>query len=527
MFNPNVDLQQFAVEREVDDKGNVIGSYHVLESVHAGEIARVILVTQFPMSRFYVVGTPRELQGALPKTRLLTLADVEAAASHDDFVAYSAACTDWLAVPRLAATGATWRKVLKERTLVVNGHTQKVQYLAWDLSAGFSLALDVFQREGTNFRYATEVNADTGGFSGLAAAMAENASEPLAYHEYSSTWPDGSCSIGAASDGKPGNVAQCAALTPRPSPILAESSIRASAYCSGVDDAVARGSAAMLAVARCTAAREAESLVRLLQRNAKRFRPWTEYARLVGSDRIRLGREDGVKRGDVYIAESDGSNGDGRSLGFARVVQLGPGGRAGDGAPSRLKFKSGEAPAGTRMSEYALMGVRFGVRPGVLVLAAKGDLQTTLGYGGELSAGYDLTRHLPLLDEIWARVNLGYFKGVQNEGFLDVDLGLEAMSIVGGGVASLFGVGFSGLVAGSTFREPVSATEVSLSGGNLGAFARAGIEYSFGPDWSAELAAEARAGFSSATLKSEKSLMRVDGGRLVGGLALLSVGHTF
>jgi hypothetical protein len=290
----------------------------------------------------------------------------------------------------------------------------------------------------------------------------------------------------------------------------------------------------MMAVARCTAASDAESLVRLLQRDAKRFRPWTEYARLVSvsgdaesNDGIPLGREDGVQRGDIYVAESDGSNGDGHALGYARVVRLGPGGSAGGASPSLLKFKSGEAPPGSRMTEYAVMGVQFGLRPGVLLLGAKGKLSTTLAYGAEVSAGWDLTRHVPLLDEFWARVNLGYFKGAASEGFLDIDAGLDTVSILGGGFASLFGAGLSGLVAASSQRDAMTGAEVSLSGGNLGVFGRAGLEYSFGPDWGANFVAELRSGLSSATLKSDKSLMRVDGGPLAGGLALLTVGHTF
>jgi hypothetical protein len=531
LFNPLVAPSAVAPEQEVTADGKALPITHeMLASVHADEIARIVVGTEFPMARFFLVTTPEPPDPKLLTRPTLTYEALAQSANGEAFIQYSAACADWVAIPHIQRTSASWKKVQREKIVVEDGKERKIPYLAWELSLGWKVELHVYARAENHFERATTLVGGTG-LAGVAAAGASAEQTTLAYREYASVWPDAACGVGPARDGTATGVGRCGGLEPELSHVLNHVRLPSPGSCAGDNDAVDAGPDARREYARCEVLRSLHAATRHLQREARRYEPWTLFTSLLATApdayAIDLGAEDGVKRGDYYVADSVDARGERVTLGFARVVRLGRGGSAGARDPSSVKFKSGEAPPGSRMSEYALMGVQVGLRPGVLYLLAGGDLETSLAYGGAVNVGYDVSRIIPLFDEVWLRGNVGYFVGAEDESFLNVDVAPEAMSYLGGGLAYGLSAGLSALVPNVRVSTGSSETEQTWSGSSIGVLARASLEYAFGPDWSASLAVEGRTGLSSTSLENDASTLKIDAGSLMAGLAFLNVGHTF
>ncbi len=208
-------------------------------------------------------------------------------------------------------------------------------------------------------------------------------------------------------------------------------------------------------------------------------------------------------------------------------MELGPGGEDGPRRPSRVKFKTGDADVGSRMTEYPLMGVHVGAHPAFMYVVANGDLQSNVGYGGIASISYDASSYIPLLDEFWARADIGYLGGTSGEGFVPIDLGAQAGDYLSSGLTLNVGLGFSALIVSKEMKTALGQEE-NFSGASSGVFARGSISHAFSPDWDVALGLEARSGFSNATLKNDKYPgVSVNAGPMTGALAMLSAGHTF
>ena len=179
------------------------------------------------------------------------------------------------------------------------------------------------------------------------------------------------------------------------------------------------------------------------------------------------------------------------------------------------------------MTEFPLMGVHVGAHPAFMYVLANGDLSSNLGYGSMVSLSYDASSYIPLLDEFWARADFGYLGGSSGEGFVPVDLGVQAGSYVSSGLTVDVGLGFSALVVSKDI-ESVVGQDASLSGASAGVFARGSVSHAFSPDWDIALGIEGRSGFSNTTLKSDKYPgLALNAGPMTGALAMLSAGHTF
>jgi hypothetical protein len=516
VVNSLVDSNVVDPETETDAKGNAVGQHTTLASIKAGELTRLLFAAGFPMQRLYTVYSPALATAALFDKGGLTAADLADVTGGDGFVAYSAGCADWVLVPKIARSSAGWRKVKKKKTVVQGNTTREVEYLAWDFSVGFKLDLALFKRGGDG-SFAKYKVLSNDGVEGIFAGGGAAEPHSIPFHDYASTWPDASCSIGQPEDGRAGGIASCQGLEPKLSAELEPAA--ASSLCQDVDDAVG---SSMAKIAGCGVANAMDNAVRVLQLHAKQD-PWGMFTSLGPELGISLGRREGAKRGDFYVAASRTGHG---ASGFARIVTLGPGGEDGSRYPSRVKFKTGDADVGSRMTEFPLMGVHVGAHPAFMYVLANGDLDTHLAYGGVVSLGYDASSYIPLLDEFWARVDLGYLAGTSSEAFIPIDLGLQAGTFVASGLTLDLGLGFSALVVSKEVKT--SAAAESWSGVSSGLFARAALAHAFSPDWDVAFGLEARSGFSNAKLASDQHPgIKVSAGPMAGALALLSLGHTF
>jgi len=505
-------------ERELGPSGELIATHDSFTQVRAGELARQVIMQGLPLPRLLVAFARKTATAALLGQNRLSLAEARTAAGDDDFVGYSLGCSDWLMIPSIERGAVVWSRVEKEKTVLVNNKTQTVKYMAWSASSSWNVKVRVLKRTGGNFELATTLDGSPGGLAQAAAAIARDGGENMAFHRYASTWPTAECVIGEPVDGQPGNLASCRAVEPEltfelpPTP--------PDAAC-GSDDSVNGGERAMAAVARCNALESGRQAVNLLNLGEKRF--WAIHSSLArrGPELvISSGHADGVHRGDYYVARDAGE----RDLGFARVTLVGAGGKD---APSVLKFKSGGAPVGTQMYEYALMGVQFGLRPSTAMLFSHGDLSSTVAFGGGATVGYDLTRRLAWFDEVWARANFGYLYAASDERLITFDLGLDGTTYFGGGLAGVIGAGFSVWFPTIERTDASMSKALEYSGRSVGGVARVGLEYSFSPDWCVSLGADGRMGLSKAELESDVSSLKYDAGSLLAASGSLALGHTF
>ncbi len=516
VLNPIVGSSTDEPEIEINDNGDQIGTHHVFQQVHAGELFRPALMSYLPLPRLFMAFSRKPAQASLLTATTISLAEAQAAAGDDDFLSYSLGCSDYLFVPSVERGGATWHKVQKEKTVVVNGTSTTVKYLAWDVNAKWTSQVRVFKRDGAGFHFEQTFDTHLGIFGDTAVGMSNSFGEDQARHRYLSTWPTAECNAGAPSDGVAGSVGRCNAVEPMLTLGISPAEL-AGPSCDN-DGAVGGGPAAMAAVARCaiTGAGNGAGKAFAFQEKQK----WAIHAPLAarGEERvIPVGVPEGVHRGDYYVAA-------GKPGGYARVSRVGQGG---DASPSALRFKAGDPPLGTEMEEKPLLGVQFGLRPGALVLFSRGVWKSKFAVGGEATLGYDLTRFLSWSDEVWTRVNVGYFAGSKEGGVLDIDAGFEGINYFGGGVSSIWGIGYSALIPSLTRFDPVVAKDVTYSGVSSGALARLGLEFAFSPDWNLTLTGEGRYGFNKADLKNDKESTAVyDGGHLAAVGGFLYVGHT-
>lgn len=516
VLNAYVGASSDAPEVEVNKDGVTIGNYEVFHAVHAGELFRPAMLNYLPLPRLFVAFSRKPAGAELLAKDKISLSEAQSAAGDDDFLSYSLVCSDYLVVPSVERGDATWRKVEKEKTVVVNGTSKTVKYLAWSVSAGWVTKARVFLHEGDGFRLVNTLDSDRGIFGGAAVGMSAGGKEDQPLHRYLSTWPTEECSVGSPRDGQAGTVSQCHAVEPVLTVGVTPEAL-AGPSCEN-DGAVNEGPSAMAAVARCAITSAASHAGKAIAFQVKDY--WKIFAPLGvrGAERvIPVGVPEGLHRGDYYVATS-------KPGGYARVTRVGQGGNT---SPSTIKFKAGDAPVGTPMIEKPLLGVQFGLRPGMMFLFSRGDLQSHYAIGGEGTVGLDLTRFLSWSDEVWARVNVGYFRGSHEEGLIDIDAGFEGIGYFGGGVSSILGLGYSALIPSLTRFDPVTRKDVAYSGVSSGVLARLGLEFAFSPDWNMTITGEGRYGFNKADLKNEKESTAVyDGGHLATVGGFLYLGHT-
>lgn len=300
-----------------------------------------------------------------------------------------------------------------------------------------------------------------------------------------------------------------------------------SRYCHNVINDASRGSEAMRSVGTCTGRVSMERATLLLQKEAKGTDGFRLHATLLDIPGkspdlygIGLGKAEGVHRGDMFVAMVK-LNGEFVPGSFGRIQYEGPGGNFGDGAPSHFKFRNGTADPGTRMEEHAQIGVPLGLRPLVKYFVFKGDLDTTLAYGGAIEGGYNASRYVSVADEVWGRANVSFAVGSENETFLNAEIGPEVVRYLGGGLAAFGG---SGIDLAYAMKKVGSE---NLSAINYGVLVNLGLDYAIRPDWDARLSVAYRQGLGASTLRNDSETLSVDGGSLSAAQAGVSAGYTF
>jgi hypothetical protein len=226
----------------------------------------------------------------------------------------------------------------------------------------------------------------------------------------------------------------------------------------------------------------------------------------------------------------DGCGDESDEVAWGRIYRLGPGGATGFKDPSIIHFQAGDPATGVRMEELALHGLRFTLRPAAAVPLDKGKLKSSFAAGGIVDFGYDLTRFIPLLDELWVDAEAGLLVG-SDELFLPFGVHIETASYIADRLSLVGSIGAAFTIVSKSI--PVggnsSATDIALSGTAVGMNVSAGVNYSIRPEWNLRFMLEGRSGFASTTLKNERKApgLTVDAGHVLMPMASLSVSYTY
>jgi hypothetical protein len=508
--------------------------------------AREVLFTVFPMKRHYLILAKTTPPEALASKEPFELDRAREMLAADRFASYSVGCTDWLVAPSMSRREAQWTQVKRKKTVVdAQGNSQQVEYDAWNLTVNFDIRMEIYRRDGDGFVHHATIEGSNGG---LRAVTNQNAQAMAA-----GSWSDiqGSVSVGLPIDcplpaeGTPTvGFSACGGVSIKfvvDGPSAMGLGQKTGPYCANLDDSVERGEEGMRDVARCVLRQQVENATQEIQLEAKKVCGWRLYSELVavpgGKQRgVSMGKHEGARRGDYYIARKSGSSADaqcveGEEVGFARITKLGPGGEEGEANPSVVKFRTGDAPLGTHMTEYAMHGARLGLEPKIGFVFVKGELESTVVGGGVLRLGYDLSRFIPVFDEVWSVGGIGYLRGANRETYVTYDVGIELDQYVLRRWAIFAGLGMGGTSVFKKVRRTAEGAtgDVLLGGGVFATYLRGGPEVTLRPDWHLRFLLEFRSGLHRATLENEEDApgQTLNGGPLLGVSAGISAAHTF
>lgn len=295
------------------------------------------------------------------------------------------------------------------------------------------------------------------------------------------------------------------------------------------------GDASMFNVATCTTRVRMDLSTRDLQKEAHHIPGWKLYApldKLPGRDEggygLSLGTLEGAKRGHAYIAVHVQDDGSTVPTGaFGRLMTEGPGGDQ----LSEFRFRKGEEEYGTRMEEFAQIGITLGVGGQGSMFTSAGDLEPGLGKGISLEGGYNASEYVPLADEIWSRLYISGEMGDNKTSFATIEAVPEATFYLVGGLGVFTGTGLSLGIANMKAETGVDATgaptEEDLSGYSIGATAVAGLDYAWSPEWNVRAGVHYRQGITKAELTNKDETVTVDGGSLSAARANVSAVYTF
>jgi hypothetical protein len=304
-----------------------------------------------------------------------------------------------------------------------------------------------------------------------------------------------------------------------------------STFCEDMDKKgdVTRGQAAMQDVAVCQSRVSSERATLMVQKIIKTFPGIKIEVPLlppVPSDSpyfgLAVGREDGIKRGDMFQAKDPRGN----RIGFGYVVKQGPGGpEKGPSDPSRFRFRAGEAPLGSNMEEYPKIGLLLGARPQAGMLIQKKGLESELLFGGALDAGYNAGQFVPAGDEFWVRANVAVLVGQEDEMFLNIEMLPEAQYYLFNRVAAFVQSGVVLNLASKKVQTLVD--DETLSGMSFSVALGFGLDVALHPDWNLRLSATGIQGVSKMTLENEAKTITIDAGFITSAQGGLSLDYSF
>jgi hypothetical protein len=236
---------------------------------------------------------------------------------------------------------------------------------------------------------------------------------------------------------------------------------------------------------------------------------------------LAVGREEGIKRGDIFEA----TDAQGNRIGFGYVVEQGPGGENAVTAPSRFRFRAGEALIGSTMQEYPKVGLLFGGRPQVGMLLNKKALDSDLLLGGAFETAYNAGQFVPVGQEFWVRANVAVMVGQEDETFLNLEMVPEAQYYLFNRVAAFIQ---SGVVLNLASKRVSTVTEdETLSGMSFAVALGFGLDVALHPDWNLRLSATGVQGVSKLTLENEAKTMTLDAGLVTSAQGGMSLDYSF
>ena len=289
-----------------------------------------------------------------------------------------------------------------------------------------------------------------------------------------------------------------------------------SSFCANVNDDVSRGPQSMREVATCTGRIKGEHST-LAVRVAATNQWWHMKLPLlnctgpVKSDTycIAVGKSEGIRRGDQFIAE----NHQGERLGFGRVTAQGKGGgeRAAEDL-SQFRFRTGDGHVGAAMVERAKVGMLLGLRPQAALLLRHGALASDMLLGGAVEAGYNAGPYVPVGDEFWIRTHIAFMAGQEKEYFLNVEALPEAQYYLFNHVAAYVQ---SGIAFNFGMKSVNNGTSnENLSGFSLAAMLGGGVDAALSPDWGFRLGVTGAQAFLPMRLQNSAKTLSVDAGLL-------------
>lgn len=297
-----------------------------------------------------------------------------------------------------------------------------------------------------------------------------------------------------------------------------------SKFCTSVRPEVSRGRKAMREVAMCNTRTDTERATLTLRKNA--INEWWRFRRTLalcgdGSNNdycLRLGREEGIKRGDMFLIKRDN-----RVRGFGYIVQTGDGGGASTSeSMSRFRARAGHGEEGTEVEEQAKVGLSLALKPQYGFLYVQKNLETRTQMGGALEAGYNAGSFVPLGSEFWVRADVSVLVGEGDELFINLNALPEAQYYLFNRVALAVQIGGSLNIMTKTTDE-----DVDLSGLSLSVMGGLSLDVALHYNWNARVGATYSQGLMPMILHDESETITIDAGNLGSAQGAASVAYSF
>lgn len=158
-----------AGEAVADAKGQQSGQRQVLKKIGAAAQFSQVWAENFPMPRFYNLMVSQPAPDSLVGAQRLSVAQVAGALQGEEgqFVAYSAPCADYLAIPQLTHYEAKWETVTSQRKS--GGRT--VTTTRTQLATKPRISLSIYQREKDHFVRVAQLAEEAGGLFDMATDL--------------------------------------------------------------------------------------------------------------------------------------------------------------------------------------------------------------------------------------------------------------------------------------------------------------------------------------------------------------------
>ncbi len=501
-----------------------------LRSLDGARLVREVFTARFALERFHNVLSSFPAKKGWEQRESLALAEVQAflqdgrdqgdsdAARIERerrFLAYSVACTDYIAIPAITSQDTRWEtsKAAMEDTAT----PPKV------LSFALNGALGIFRRNGPRFERIALLSASAPSFrtandsvaptplEGLPATRASAPGLPA----YVSGVPDPQCLIsGSGTQGVAGLAACGTTGEGTAEQALGSLDERLGIACAKARDETTPGNERRRLSLQCELRSRAYELARAFHADARKVEGWNLIGVLAHASTppsLALGREDGLKLGDAFqvLGEHD------ERIAFFKVARLGPGGAAGEKDQTILDPLAGDAPKGAHLEGYPRVGLVIVPHASFGLLTycygttrvQSGEAYQDFGlpsvlFGGGATLGYDISSFLHSTDTS-LRIGGGVFTGSGLNTvatLIPIDLWLEkgfylarrlALTTAVGGTVQLSSVNVLTALDGVEEDLHVSSTV-------FGPAVRLGLEVMLHPDWSLKIEGAARVPLNSA-----------------------------